>query len=152
MSAMRGQRRRRRGVPRPHPGVVVAVAAGGFVGGLARYETVLALPTGPGRFPWAILLVNTGGALVLALLLVLATELLPPTTYLRPLLGTGFCGALTTFSSVAADTDRLAAHGHGATAAGYLLASMAAGLAAGIVGVVAGRTLAASRHPTRKEA
>jgi fluoride exporter len=145
--------RRRHGVPRPRLGVVAAVAAGGFVGGLARYETQLALPAGAGRFPWGILLVNAGGAFVLALLLVLATEL-PPTTYLRPLLGTGFCGALTTFSSVAVDTDRLAAHGHGATAAGYLLASVATGLAAGLLGVVAGRILTARRHPrsTGKEA
>jgi len=39
-------------------------------------------------------------------------EVLPPTTYVRPLLGTGFCGAWTTFSSITASTDQLAAHEH----------------------------------------
>ena len=64
--------------------------------------------------------------------------------YLRPLLGTGFCGAFTTFSSVVVTTDLLLAHGHAGTALAYLGASIGGGLAAALLGLVAGRALAAA--------
>jgi CrcB protein len=89
--------------------------------------------------------VNTAGAFVLGLLLVLVLEVLPPTTYLRPLVGTGFCGALTTFSSVATGVDGLVAHGSVALAAGYLGVSLGAGLAAAVCGMLLGRSAAARR-------
>ncbi|MES1247358.1 MAG: CrcB family protein, partial [Actinomycetota bacterium] len=57
-------------------------------------------------------------------------ERLPPSTFRRPLLGTGFCGALTTFSTFQIELIALARHGHVALAAVYLLASLAAGLLA----------------------
>lgn len=141
--------RRRSRWPRIHWLTVAAVAAGGFLGGLARYLVGLALPTTPGTFPWAVFLVNTAGAFILALLLILVLEVLPPTTYVRPLLGTGFCGALTTFSSVAVAVDQLATDGHTGTAVGYVAASLAAGLAAASFGIVLGRSIAAQRQKGR---
>lgn len=141
--------RRRSRWPRIHWLTVAAVAGGGFFGGLARYLVGLALPTKPGTFPWAIFLVNTAGGFILALLLILVLEVLPPTTYVRPVLGTGFCGALTTFSSVAVGIDQLAADGHAGTAVGYLAASLAAGLAAASFGIVLGRSIAAQREKGR---
>ncbi len=131
--------------PRIHWWTVMAVGVGGFVGGIARYAAGLLFPAPAGAFPWTIFAVNTAGAFVLALLLVLVLEVLPPTTYLRPVVGTGFCGALTTFSSVATGVDQLAAHGHAGLAAGYLGASVSAGLAAASFGVVTGRAIAAQR-------
>lgn len=133
--------RRRR--PRIHWATVAAVAGGGFFGGLARYGLVLAWPATAGTFPWAVWTVNTSGAFILGLLVVVVMEALPPTKYVRAILGTGFCGALTTFSSVATDVDQLAAHGHAALAAGYVAGSVGAGLAAASVGTVAGRSIAA---------
>lgn len=141
---------RRSRLPRIHPGTVVAVAVGGFFGGLLRYGVGLALPTPSGGFPWSTFVVNTGGAFILALLLVLVLEVLPPTTYVRPLLGTGFCGALTTFSSVATGVDQLAAHGRAGVAVGYVAASLAAGLAAASFGIVLGRSVAAAREKGRE--
>ncbi len=140
-----------RRLPAVRWGSVGAVAVGGFVGGVTRYGAGRAWPSSPGHLPWSILLVNTVGAFVLAVLLVLVDEILPPTTYVRPLLGTGFCGALTTFSSVAAGSDQLAAHGHPALAAGYLAASVGAGLAAAWGGLLLARLpllarLLPSRH------
>jgi CrcB protein len=126
---------------RIHWGSVAAVAAGGVAGGLVRYGVLLAWPTGPDSFPWPIFGVNTAGGFILALLLVLALEVLPPSTYLRPALGTGFCGALTTFSSVATATDQLAAHRHPGLAVGYLAASLAAGLLAAALGIATGRSV-----------
>jgi CrcB protein len=136
--------------PRIRPAIVGAVAGGGFFGGLVRYLVGLALPAAPGGYPWATLIVNTAGAFILALLLILVLEVLPPTTYLRPVLGTGFCGALTTFSSVATGVDQLVAHGHAATAAVYVAISLLAGLAAASLGVVLGRALAGDRGKGRE--
>lgn len=132
--------------PRIDPRLVAAVAAGGFVGGLARYAVGEAWPTPSGTFPWATFTVNTVGAFVLALLVVLVLEVLPPTRYLRALVGTGFCGALTTFSSVATGVDQLVAHGRAAVAIAYVVASLAAGLAAGLLGLGLGRALARARR------
>ena len=131
--------------PRLRPAVVGVVFVGGCVGGLARYEVVRAWPAGRHGFPWSIFAVNDVGAFVLALLLVVAAGMLPPPTYVRPLIGTGFCGAFTTFGAVVATADELVAHGHAGTAAGYVVASVAAGLAAAIAGLVAGRWLVTHR-------
>ncbi|MHB8450062.1 MAG: fluoride efflux transporter FluC [Mycobacteriales bacterium] len=137
--------RRRSRWPRIHWGNVGAVAVGGFLGGIARYAVVRAWPAAAGAFPWGIFLVNTTGAFILALLLVLALEALLPAPYLRPLVGTGFCGALTTFSSVATSVDQLGAHGHPDVAAGYVAGSVIAGLAAATLGMLVGRSISANR-------
>ena len=137
---------RRTRLPRIRRRLVAAVAVGGFLGGALRYAIGLWLPASPTGFPWAVLVVNTAGAFVLALLLVLVLEVLPPTTYLRPLVGTGFCGALTTFSSVAVGVDQLVAHDRAGTAAGYLAVSLLAGLAAAVCGIVLGRSVAALKR------
>ena len=139
---------RRRRWPRVHGGSVVAVAAGGFVGGLVRYLVGLAWPTPPASVPWAIVAVNTAGSFILALLVVLVLEVLPPTTYLRPAVGTGFCGALTTFSSVTVAVDRLVAGGAAAVALLYLLVSLVAGIAAVALGVLVGRRIGSRREST----
>jgi CrcB protein len=55
-------------------------------------------------------------------------ERLPPSTYRRPLLGTGFCGALTTFSTFQLELLELGRNGHVPLAVGYLAASVAGGL------------------------
>jgi CrcB protein len=123
------------------PRIVGVIAIGGFVGGLARYELVTAWTASATAFPWSTFVVNTAGAFVLALLVIVTTDVLIDSTYLRPLLGTGFCGALTTFSSVAVAVDELAAHGHVATAVGYAAASLVAGAAAATAGVLLGRAI-----------
>lgn len=141
--------------PRPRlrlrPTVLASVFVGGFAGGLARHEVTLAWPAPVSSLPWAIFAINTSGAFALALLLVLVVEVLPPTTYLRPALGTGFLGAFTTFSSVMTTVDRLAGQGRGNVAAAYLSASTLAGLSAASLGLVLGRAIAAYRHrPPRR--
>ncbi|MCW2600558.1 MAG: crcB3 [Frankiales bacterium] len=132
--------------PRLRARVVAAVFVGGCVGGLGRYLVDQAWPAGAHAFPWATFTINTTGSFLLGLLLVLVTEMLPPTTYVRPLLGTGFCGAWTTFSAVTAGTDQLVAHGHAAMGVVVVLASVLAGLAAASCGLVAGRSVAAHRR------
>jgi fluoride exporter len=126
--------------------IVAAVFAGGCVGGLARYAATTHWPGAVGGLPWSTLVVNVVGAFVLALLVVVVADVLGPSTYLRPLVGTGFCGALTTFSSVVVVTDRLAVHGRAGLAAAYLAASIAGGLAAGMLGLGIGRAFGAYRR------
>ena len=89
--------------------IYAVIALGGFAGGDARYALGLAWPDKPGAFPWTTFGINVSGAFVLALLLVLILEAWEAPTWLRPLAGTGFLGAFTTFSAVAFALDRFAA-------------------------------------------
>lgn len=140
----------RRPSPRPRLAVLAVVFVGGFFGGLARYALTLAWPAPAGAFPWATFLINTSGAFALALLLVLVIDVLPPATYLRPALGTGFLGAFTTFSAVVTVVDHMAMSGRVSTAALYLGSSTVAGLSAASLGLVLGRSFAAHRHRARR--
>jgi len=117
--------------PGPHrdPRVLAAVAVGGIVGALARAELEDRFPVG-GGFPWVTLVINLAGAAILAWIVVRVGERLPPSTYIRPLLGTGFCGAVTTFSTMQVEAVRLIHRGHAATAAAYLAVSLAGGIVA----------------------
>ncbi len=143
------QIRRKSRLPRLQSGVVLAVFAGGFFGGLARYGIGLAAPAATNRFPWSTLAINLSGAFLLALLLVLLLDVFPPTRFVRPALGTGFLGAYTTFSSLATATDQLAAHGHVGVAVAYSAASLFGGLACASFGLVTGRAVSANRHRRR---
>jgi fluoride exporter len=136
---------------RPHRRrrLLAAIAVGGFAGGLARYGIGLAFPTPRGAFPAATFAINVSGSFVLALLVVFVLEIWPPTTYVRPLLGTGFCGAFTTFSTWMVDTDRLLSGRQVGTAAWYLFGSLAAGLAATSLGLSVGRAVVVHRRHRR---
>jgi fluoride exporter len=116
-----------------------AILAGGAVGALARAGVSRGLPAHPGAWPWATFSVNIVGALILAWLTTRLTEVAAPTRYWRPLIGTGFCGALTTFSTFQVETIRLARDGHAPLAAAYAAASIAAGMAAAVAATVAVR-------------
>jgi fluoride exporter len=132
--------------PRLSVGVLLAVFVGGIVGGLARYGIGLAAPAPANEFPWDVFAVNVGGAYALALVLVLVLEVLRPTRYVRPALGTGFMGAFTTFSSLATATDHLLAHARPGLAVGYVVGSVFGGLAAASFGLVTGRAISANHH------
>jgi len=122
----------------PGPRLLAAVLVGGVLGGMARYGVTSALPAGDG-FPWATWWVNVGGSFLLALILVVALETLRAASHVRALLGTGFCGAFTTFSGVTVTTSELARDGALALSAAYLSASLLGAVVAGAAGLVAGR-------------
>jgi CrcB protein len=74
--------------------------------------------------------VNIAGALVLGAVVARPHEHLPEFDYRRPLLGAGFCGALTTFSTFQLELLEMLDAGRIALALAYGIASTAAGLAA----------------------
>jgi CrcB protein len=109
---------------------LAAIFVGGAIGAVARYGLAQALPHDAGTWPWATLAVNVAGALALGYLTTRLQERLPPTAYRRPLLGTGLCGALTTFSTVQIELLQMLDDGRAGLAAGYAAASIAAGVLA----------------------
>ncbi len=113
---------------------LAAVFAGGALGTLGRagFEE-LAAPD-PGHWPWPTFIVNIVGAFLLGVFVTRLLERLPLSSYRRPFLGTGICGGLTTFSTMQVETLKMVEHGHYGLAAGYIAASIAAGLVAVYVG------------------
>ncbi len=109
---------------------LAAIFAGGFVGALARAELAFALPYDVGQWPWATFVVNIAGAFALGYLVTKLQERLPVSAYRRPLLGTGFCGALTTFSTMQLELLRMLDAGEIGLAFAYALVSIVAGFAA----------------------
>ena len=115
---------------KPDAREIAAIFAGGAIGALLRTAlTDLAGPD-PGSWPWATFAVNICGAFLLGYFTTRLQERLPLSTYRRPLIGTGFCGALTTFSTMQVELLRIIDAGHVPLAALYLTASIACGLAA----------------------
>jgi fluoride exporter len=106
---------------------LAAIFAGGAVGAVARAEVVRALPPEAGGWPWATFAVNVLGAFLLGYFATRLQERLPVSSYPRPLLGTGFCGALTTFSTMQLELLNMLDAGRPALAAAYAAASLLAG-------------------------
>lgn len=121
--------------------VVLALACGGAVGALTRYAISLAVPVAGGQFPWATFAINVTGSAALGFLLVLLLERFPRGRLARPVLGTGFLGALTTFSTFMIDAVQLVRDGKAETAIAYVVTSLLAGLVAAWLGMVSARVV-----------
>ncbi|HMM49779.1 MAG TPA: fluoride efflux transporter CrcB [Miltoncostaeaceae bacterium] len=121
------------------------VFIGGSTGALARYGLSEMLPPAPNGWPWPTFIANLLGALALGAIAAWLAEGRPPAVYRLPLLATGLCGALTTFSTMQIEALTLADSGRWATAVAYPLTSIVAGLAgvvlaARLVRALTGRT------------
>ena len=116
-----------------------AILIGGAAGTLARGGLAEALPHDPGAWPWSTFIVNLLGALFLGWLLTWLAERVAPTTLWRPLLGTGFAGGLTTFSTFQIESFDLVHSGHVGLGVAYALTSVAAGMALAVAGVMVAR-------------
>ncbi len=122
--------------------IVLVVAAGGALGGGARWALNQLWPTTPGGFPWSTLVENVLGCLLLGFLLVFLVDVWPPTRYARPFLGIGVLGGFTTFSAYTADTGELLRAGQPPTALVYLFGTLALALAATWAGLTLARAAA----------
>ncbi|MFD0064736.1 fluoride efflux transporter CrcB [Streptomyces sp. NPDC056690] len=111
------------------------VIAGAMVGAPLRYLTDRAVQSRHDSvFPWGTFTVNVCGSLVLGLLTgAVAAGAASPQVQL--LIGTGLCGALTTYSTFSYETLRLGEDGARLFAVANVAASVAAGLGAAFAGV-----------------
>jgi CrcB protein len=128
---------------RPDVRELTAIFLGGMLGALARAGLGEALPHDPAAWPWPTFAVNLLGALVLGW----TVARLPPTSYRRPFLGIGVCGALTTFATLQLELLRMLDAGETLRALLYAAASLAGGLAL----VKAGLALGAGGRPGATE-
>lgn len=118
-------------------GNYLVVALGGFVGAPSRYLLDRAVNRRvESDLPWGTFLVNISGSFVLGFLtgLTLGNYLAPRA---KLLLGTGFCGAYTTFSTFTFETLRLIEVGQILEA----MLNIAASLVVGLLGAAAGVAL-----------
>ncbi|BAV40782.1 fluoride efflux transporter CrcB [Mycobacterium ulcerans] len=124
---------------RPDYRELAAIFAGGALGALARAAlSTLAVPD-PTKWPWPTFTVNIVGAFLVGYFTTRLLGRLPLSSYRRPLLGTGLCGGLTTFSTMQVETLKMIEYGHWALALVYTLVSVNFGLPAVKLATVAVR-------------
>jgi CrcB protein len=117
------------------------VIAGAVVGAPLRYLTDRAVQARhDSLFPWGTFAVNVVGCLVLGLVGGAAANG-AASAHVQLLLGTGLCGALTTYSTFSYETLRLAQDGAGFYAVANVAGSLAAGLGAVFAGTAMGDAL-----------
>lgn len=122
--------------------LLAVVAIGGVAGAEARYGLDVALSHGSGAFPWATVLVNATGCLLIGALMVVLTEIARPHRLWRPFLGVGVLGGYTTYSTFAVDARGLIVAHRAPAALGYVVLTFAACLFAVWLGGFAARAAA----------
>jgi CrcB protein len=125
----------------------LGVAIGGAGGAVLRYHVGRAVGhlAGAGNtFPWGTLSVNLLGSLAMGVLVGwLAKGTVPVATAesLRLALGVGLLGGFTTFSAFSAELVTMLHRGQAGLAVGYIAASLIAGMAAIVLGLVAAQSV-----------
>jgi CrcB protein len=109
---------------------LAAVFVGGALGTLARATLETLAAPEPGHWPWPTFIVNIVGAFLLGYFTTRLLERLPVSSYRRPLLGTGICGGLTTFSTMQVEIIRMLEQHHYGLAFGYAATTIVTGLLA----------------------
>ncbi len=125
----------------------IAVAAGGAVGSWLRWGTSADYPVAAGTFPVTTLVINVAGAALLGVVLVVLLDRRPSHPGWHALLGTGFLGAFTTFSTFAVEVVELTRTGDVVTAVVYATASVVLGLAAILLTMTATRRVTGVARP-----
>jgi CrcB protein len=128
--------------------LLTLVMLGGAIGTLARYTLGrwIGSQSWAEGFPWGTLVINVSGSFILGASSVIILERLPPEYQpLYLLVGTGFCGGYTTFSTFEWETFKLVRDGSWWLALGNVLGSVLVGF----IGVVLGVVLAGMMFPRR---
>jgi CrcB protein len=106
---------------------VATICLGGAAGATLRVWLAQTFAAGASSWPWAIFAINLTGSFALACVATLINERRPFPAYVGPLLGIGFCGAYTTFSTMAIEIVQMLEVDRWGLAVGYGCASIAAG-------------------------
>jgi CrcB protein len=109
---------------------LAAIFAGGAIGTLSRAALAEAFPHSATAWPWPTFAVNVVAAFLLGYFVTRLQERLPLSSYRRPLLGTGLCGGLSTFSTMQVEILKMIDAHAWSLAVSYAAASVAAGYAA----------------------
>jgi fluoride exporter len=117
-------------LPRADRREIAAIFAGGALGTLARAVLAEVFPHSATSWPWPTFAVNIVAAFLLGYFVTRLQERLPLSSYRRPLLGTGFCGGLSTFSTMQVEILKMLSAHAWLLAAGYTAASIVGGYAA----------------------
>jgi CrcB protein len=133
-----------RGTRAPTWDIVLAIAAGGAIGGAARHLVNLGVPHE--GFPWSTFVENVAGCFLLGALMVFLLDVWPPHRYLRPFLGVGVLGGFTTFSAYTSETRALLLDGRAPEGLAYLFGSVILGLLATWLGITSARMFTAPKE------
>ena len=108
---------------------IIAVGAGSFIGGIARYIVSLAMKGISKGFPWATVLVNLIGCLIIGLLWGFLSRNASESTSWGLFLTVGLCGGFTTFSTFSKEALTMLQTGQIWGFASYIALSILAGIA-----------------------
>ena len=113
---------------------IIAVGAGSFIGGIARYLVSLAVKGISKGFPWATILVNLLGCLIIGLLWGFLSRNISESTSWGLFLTVGLCGGFTTFSTFSKEALTMLQTGQIWGFASYIALSILAGIALVAIG------------------
>ena len=105
--------------------LLAVIGVGGAIGAAARYGIALAIPTHVDAYPLGTFLVNVVGTVILGAVVALPADWLAAHELTRPAIGTGFCGGLTTFSTMSLEIYQRSS-AHSTLAAVYAVTSLLA--------------------------
>jgi CrcB protein len=127
---------------------IVLVSVGGALGTCARYflSTWIGSPSWARGFPVGTFVINVSGSFILGAAAVIIRERLPPEyTGWYLLIGTGFCGGYTTFSTFEYETFQLVSLGSWMMGLANVVGSVVAGFAGVVLAIVLVNILFPSR-------
>jgi CrcB protein len=124
-----------------HRWVLPVIALGGMLGASARHALELLWSASPEQWPWATLVTNASGCVLIGMVMVQVVEVGRAHPLFRPFLGVGLLGGYTTFSTYAAQTRALWTHSHPAGSLLYLFLTPVLALVSVVLGVVLARAL-----------
>jgi len=124
---------------------LAAIFIGGMAGSLLRVWLARSFATDGASWPWAIFAINVSGSFALACIATHVQGRPLRSTVIGPLLGVGFCGAYTTFSTVQLEIVQMLDRDRYALAGSYATCSVLAG----VLAIYAGTLLVRRRWPAR---
>lgn len=124
---------------------LIYVGAGGFMGTVVRYAIQLWMQPVSSTFPLAVLMINLAGCFFLGWFFTITPAKWRISAEWRLLIGTGFTGAFTTFSTFSVDSIQLLQDRQLGMAVSYILLSVVIGLLMSFIGIKTGERMISSR-------